>query len=153
MGGKTCARNGVPIVLHLNPLTLLARRDDSGNPLPLGPALKMKLRFRVSCWDEAPSLAVPPPIPTSASRFARREDPLLQSFGDLVQGEGLESPCLYPLLGRRQPDGHLSSWSRTAAVKRCWTARDRGRLGSEERGDVEDRSRVCTPRRKYARSG
>lgn len=102
-----------------------------------GPALKMRLRFRGPCWDESPTPAIPPPIPLSASHFGHQEDPL-RSLHNLVQSEGLEAACPYRLLRKPQPGSNLSSWSCTSAVKRCWTARDRGLLESEERGGGED---------------
>lgn len=104
----------------------------------------MRLRFRGYCWDEASTPAMPPPISLGASRLGQQGDPL-QSFNDLVQSEGLEAPFPHRLPRRPQPAGNLSSWSCTLAVKHCWPARDRGRLGSEERGGGEDLSRVRHP--------
>lgn len=87
--------------------------------------LKMRLRFRGSCWDEAPTPATPPPIPLSDSGFGQPEDPP-RPLRDLVQSEGLEAPCPHRLLRRPQPVGNLSSWSCTVVFRQCWTAHDRG---------------------------
>lgn len=99
--------------------------------------IEMRLRFRGSCWDEAPIPAVPPPIPISTPRFRQQQDPP-QPFRDLVQSQGLEAPRPYRLLRRPQPASNLSSWSCSAAIKHCWTAHDRDRLGPEEPGGGED---------------